>query len=206
MTRDESTWALLPAGARAALEEQWQGVRGGGLPCGAAVMDGSEVVAVGRNRAYDSATGTDPLERTRLAHAELNALARIDTDRDWSDLTLWSTQRPCAMCAAAIDFTGVGRVTYLAEDPSAAAQADRELTRLDAGVWSDVATVLFLVTGAEARGAGDANLSRARRSLPGVADVVGRLASTRALTTAARQGVPLDVAALALIIPLLEPR
>lgn len=101
-------WDALPAGARAALAEQWAGLAAGGLPCGASVVDAAgRVVAVGRNHAYDPAGALDtraryPLQRNRLAHAELNALALLDTATDHAALTLWTTQHPCAMCAAAL--------------------------------------------------------------------------------------------------------
>jgi tRNA(Arg) A34 adenosine deaminase TadA len=119
------SWTDLPLGARAALEEQWAGLAAGGLPCGSAIVDARGVVAVGRNRAYDAAGAIHtrmqhPLQHTRLAHAELNALAHVPTETDHASLTLWSTQHPCAMCAAAIAFVGICRVRYLADDPSGA--------------------------------------------------------------------------------------
>jgi hypothetical protein len=77
-----------------------------------------EVIAEGRNHAYDPPAGDDPLQGTPLAHAEMNALARIATKTDLSTCTLWSTHRPCIMCAAAAEFTGVGEVRFLAPDPS----------------------------------------------------------------------------------------
>jgi putative NADH-flavin reductase len=50
----------------------------GGLPVGAVVMgSGGEVVAEGRNRAYDPPGGDDRLQGSPIAHAEMNALARI---------------------------------------------------------------------------------------------------------------------------------
>lgn len=200
----EIPWTTLPLGAKAALEQQWMGVRDRALPCGAAVVEGDGVLAAGRNRAYDPATGNDPLERTRLAHAEFNALAGIETDRDWGALSLWSTQRPCAMCSAAIAFTGIGAVAYLAEDPSGAAQSDLAFEHVEAWPWSQVAEVLFLSTGAVLRGADDANLARARHRTPEIADVVERLAVTDRLGVAARQAKTIDEAAASLIVPLLE--
>ncbi|MFJ2576077.1 deaminase [Kitasatospora aureofaciens] len=75
------------------------------------------IVTQGRNRAYDPPGGPDPLQGTPPAHAELNALARARTGWDLATHTLWSSHRPCAMCAAAAAFTGVGTVRYLADDP-----------------------------------------------------------------------------------------
>ena len=81
------------------------------------------IIAAGRNHAYDPPTGTDTLENTPLAHAELNVLARIQTDRELTTDVLWSTQQPCSMCEAAIRFCGVGDVVHLAADPSFAGTA-----------------------------------------------------------------------------------
>ena len=120
----EQYWTELPAGARAAIEQQWAGLAAGGLPCGAAVVDAAgKVIAVGRNHAYDRAGGVEtrlryPLHHNRLAHAELNALAVIETETDHAALTLWTTQHPCLMCAAALRFVGIGKVSFVADDPS----------------------------------------------------------------------------------------
>ena len=120
----EQFWASLPAGARAAFEEQWAGVAAGGLPCGSCVIDATgNLVARGRNHVYDAAGAIETraryaLQQTRLAHAEMNALAGVPTAVDHAGLTLWTTQHPCSMCAAALQFIGVGRVCYVADDPS----------------------------------------------------------------------------------------
>ena len=58
----------------------------GGLAVGSVITDGDgRIVAEGRNRAYDPVTGTDPLEGTPLAHAEMNALA------GWRSIARWPT-------------------------------------------------------------------------------------------------------------------
>lgn len=112
-----------------------------GLAVGSVILAGEAIVAEGRNRAYDAATATDPLERTPIAHAEMNALARLGTDVDNGDLTLWTTQQPCPMCRAAIDFVGIPRVLAIATDPSA--PADRA-TEVLGDEWVVLATAMFL--------------------------------------------------------------
>ncbi|MER7750720.1 nucleoside deaminase [Kitasatospora sp. NPDC097643] len=121
-----AVWPTLAPAARRCLELAHQAWRAGGLPVGAVLTDADgAVVAEGRNRVYDAPGGTDPLQGTPLAHAELNALARARTPWDLATHTLWSSHRPCAMCTAAASFAGVGTVRYLAADPWAEAVGHR---------------------------------------------------------------------------------
>ena len=104
----DDVWDELAPAARRSFELAHLTLLAGGLAVGSVITDGDgRIVAEGRNRAYDPVTGTDPLEGTPLAHAEMNALARLATDCDPVDLTIWSTQQPCSMCAAAISFVGM---------------------------------------------------------------------------------------------------
>jgi tRNA(Arg) A34 adenosine deaminase TadA len=135
-------WQQAPVGVRRSLELAHQALRVGGLPVGAAILDDSaHVIAEGRNHCYDPQSSDDPLQGTPLAHAEMNALARIPTGTDLAVCTLWSTHRPCTMCIAACAFTGVGEVHFLAPDPSEADASDPE--DVD-DRWAVLANVLFL--------------------------------------------------------------
>jgi tRNA(Arg) A34 adenosine deaminase TadA len=150
---DNTSRHTLASGAWAALEGAFTALIAGGLPCGAALVDPTgTVIARGRNHAYDARTGDDIIEETPLAHAELNVLARVPTSRDLTHDTLWSTQQPCAMCAAAIAFCGVGHVRFLAADPAFIATDDVRGGALidptseypELTVWAIVANALFL--------------------------------------------------------------
>jgi tRNA(Arg) A34 adenosine deaminase TadA len=194
------SWAVLPLGAQVALEQQWAGVTTRALPCGSAVSDrDGAVIASGRNRAYDAPGGSGALQGTRIAHAEFNALAEVATDLDWQDLTLWTTQHPCAMCAAAASFTGIGRVVYVADDPSDTSPLhDRDATRgavpyepLGSREWWAVSSLLFLSTGAVLRGAADGNIRSATARMPGVAALALDLAANDHLGRLATVGYPL---------------
>ncbi len=132
------SWDALSPGARVAFERQWAGLAAGGLPCGSAIMDADLVVASGRNHAYDPAGELEsrlryPLQHNRLAHAELNALACLPTETDHATLTLWTTQHPCSMCAAAIAFVGIGEVWFIADDPSYSWSSNSYGIRVDRG-------------------------------------------------------------------------
>jgi tRNA(Arg) A34 adenosine deaminase TadA len=191
------SWQALPAGARAALEEQWAGLAAGALPCGSSIVDETgEVIARGRNHAYDPSTGTNALERTRIAHAEFNALAGVDTDLDWSALTLFTTQHPCAMCASAVRFTGLGRVVYVSDDPSddstpaliAATRGGVTYQRLGSIEWAIIATIMFLYVGVDLRGESDGNFRSAAAENPALGQLVLAEVASGELGRASREG------------------
>lgn len=210
------SWVALPTGARIALAEQWAGLAAGGLPCGSAIMESGELVASGRNHAYDPAGPVEsrlryPLQHNRLAHAELNALACVPTEADHALLTLWSTQHPCAMCAAAIAFAGIGQVRFIADDPSdesppAAILASRgnvSYRALGNPFWWTVSNLLFLYNSATQEVERARNIARNRYRLPELVNFTLDLSRHGALEEAARSGMPLP-AALALHQPALK--
>ena len=149
----ETELGALDTAAWVALEGAFEALVAGGLPCGSAISDQTgQIVAKGRNHAYDPVTGSDVLENTRLAHAELNALARVRTSRDLSGDTLWSTQQPCSMCTSAIEFCGIGETRYLAADPAFIATDDKRAGSINNPTtrsseltgWAILANTLFL--------------------------------------------------------------
>ncbi len=83
---------------------------GGNHPFGAVLVDGSgQVVAVARNSVV---TGRD-----HTGHAETNLVRQVGTlmaegGLDPATSTLYTSTEPCAMCAGAIYWSGVGRVVY----------------------------------------------------------------------------------------------
>ena len=88
----------------AALEEARTGAAEGGIPIGAALVDGSHLVATGRNRRLqDSAS---------IMHAEINCLYNASRKgvRSFRGMTMYSTLMPCHMCAGAIVQFGITRV------------------------------------------------------------------------------------------------
>jgi tRNA(Arg) A34 adenosine deaminase TadA len=201
----EQSWADLPSGARFAIEQQWAGVAAGGLPCGSAVVDANDhLIAAGRNHAYDPAGEIEtrlqrPLQHNRIAHAELNALAVISTETDLATLTLWTTQHPCLMCAAALQFVGIGKVGFIADDPSddspAKAILDRRgqipYERLASPLWWTICNLLFLYNSAVQRGENARNLKLNRIRYPELVGLTVALAESDRLGHAARSGARL---------------
>lgn len=158
----ETAWTALTPAVRRSLELAHETLIAGGLAVGSVITDASgTIVAEGRNRTYDPATGTARLERTPLAHAELNALAQLATDDETAALTIWSTQQPCAMCSAAIAFVGIPHVNVIATDPS---DPTRRIDETLDDVWVVLATSMFLI-GPLRIGGSDQSIVRANREL-----------------------------------------
>ena len=103
---------------RIALEAAQAAAAAGETPVGAVIVDPAtgEVVAVGANQPIGS---HDP-----TAHAEIVAIREAAKKRGnyrLTDLTLFVTLEPCAMCAGAISHARIGRVVFGAEDPKGGA-------------------------------------------------------------------------------------
>jgi tRNA(Arg) A34 adenosine deaminase TadA len=109
-------WRDLTEPWRASLELAWEAYRAGTIPVGSVVAaaDG-RIVARGRNRIFD-APGRG-LAGSRLAHAEVDALAQLPAAERYRDHVLYSTLEPCLLCTAATLLTTVGRIEYAASDP-----------------------------------------------------------------------------------------
>ncbi len=153
-------------------------------------------MAEGRNRAYDPGGGSDILKLTPIAHAEMNVLAAVPTERELSKSTLWSSQEPCSMCTAAAAFAGIGTVRYLAPDPwGVTAQHGRSRKGMDAMPlpeplriigpfedhhWVAAATVLFLVSIARSGGVEHPTIVRSFELDPSTTALVRRIIETGA--------------------------
>lgn len=98
MTDDHGRWL------EAATEEARAGAEEGGVPIGAALVAGNELLAVGRNRRVQWGSvirhgETDCLEQAGRRPASIYAQA-----------TMYTTLSPCDMCSGAILLYGIPRV------------------------------------------------------------------------------------------------
>jgi tRNA(adenine34) deaminase len=100
-----------------AVELAWESFCAGSLGVGAVMTRNDEIVATGRNRLAESDPGDDVLAGTSLAHAELNALARLRWGGHADGLQLWTTLQPRLQCLGAIRLSVVAEVHVLAPDP-----------------------------------------------------------------------------------------
>jgi tRNA(Arg) A34 adenosine deaminase TadA len=110
--------SVLPDPMLRAMELAWASFRAGSLGIGAVVTLDDSVVATGRNRLNEHDTGDDVLAGTSLAHAEMNALAKLKwRQHRGAELHLWTTLEPCLQCLGAIRLSEVTHVHVLAPDP-----------------------------------------------------------------------------------------
>jgi cytosine deaminase len=87
---------------RLAVREAATGFAEGGVPVGAVLAEGDEVLATGRNRRVQNG---DP-----IAHGEMDCLQRAGRQKSYRSLTLYTTLSPCMMCAGTIVQFGIPRV------------------------------------------------------------------------------------------------
>jgi tRNA(Arg) A34 adenosine deaminase TadA len=95
----------------------WEAYLAGTIPVGAVVVnEAGEVVSRGRNRIFDD-THDGRLVRTRLAHAELNALVPLTSEQTYEGFTLFTALEPCHLCLSAAISVRIGSLRYAATDP-----------------------------------------------------------------------------------------
>ena len=127
-------WRELESPWRAAFELAWEAYAADTIPVGAVITRGAEIVARGRNRVFDP--GRPPagqVGETRIAHAEMNALAQLGAEDRFSDAVLWSTLEPCPMCIGATWLATIGTVRYAGDDAYGGASRliEAQLERID---------------------------------------------------------------------------
>lgn len=103
---------------QAALEEAWDAYRAGTVPIGAVIADGDgQLVARGRNRILEDEYQRGQINSNQLAHAELNALLKINrSSHQTHACTIYTTIEPCPLCMGAIYMSGVRSIQYAARD------------------------------------------------------------------------------------------
>ncbi|HEV2370249.1 MAG TPA: deaminase [Acidimicrobiales bacterium] len=101
---------------RAAFDLAWEAYQAGSPPVGSVIVDSNgAVMATGRSRRSEASAPAGQIAGSRLAHAEVNALAQLPVDHDASEL--YVTLEPCLLCWAAISITHVPRVFFAGSDP-----------------------------------------------------------------------------------------
>ncbi|MEM8923837.1 MAG: nucleoside deaminase [Actinomycetota bacterium] len=111
------TWNALEGPWRTAFDQAWASFVDGNLGIGAVLVDPAtgEEVAAGHNRVHEASALPRTLSGNFMAHAEMNAFAAMDRFKA-SGLHLYTTLRPCLMCAATSIFLNVQHVRFAADD------------------------------------------------------------------------------------------
>lgn len=108
----------LPAPFHQAMVLAWDSFRHGSLGIGATVTVDGRTVSTGRNRLLEREPGDDVLAGTSLAHAEMNAIAKLGWRQyRGDDVHLWTTLEPCVQCLGAVRLSEINHVHVLAPDP-----------------------------------------------------------------------------------------
>jgi tRNA(Arg) A34 adenosine deaminase TadA len=107
-----AAWNELGGAWRRTFELAWEAHGRGTIPVGAVIAapDG-EVVAEGRNRIFEGRAPAGELAGTRLAHAEVNALAHLDLSRRTS--CAWRRNIPTTRSCPAVVSGSAGGASQL---------------------------------------------------------------------------------------------
>lgn len=101
-----------------ALRLAWEALRAETTPVGAVIVDGAgRVIGGGRGRRYETSGPAGQLAGSHIAHAEVNALAQLDSGLNWEHVTLLTTLEPCGMCHGAAIQSTVTRLYFAGRDP-----------------------------------------------------------------------------------------
>ena len=92
-----------------AFEQAQKSYDEGGLPIGAAMVEGGALIGVGHNRRVQDGDPT--------AHGEMDCFRRVGRRPDYRGVSLYTTLSPCMMCAGTVVQFGIGRVV-VGEDQS----------------------------------------------------------------------------------------
>ena len=89
---------------RVAIDEAEQGLREGGIPIGAVLVHGEEILGRGHNRRVQRGSA--------ILHAEMDALENAGRQpaHVYERCVMYTTLSPCAMCSGAILLYGIRRV------------------------------------------------------------------------------------------------
>ena len=92
------TWDALSSSWKMAFSLAWESLQAGSPPIGAVVVDRDQrIVSQGRSRRHEAVAPRGQLAGSRIAHAEINALAAVAIEAH--GLTLLTTLQSCLVRA-----------------------------------------------------------------------------------------------------------
>jgi creatinine deaminase len=87
---------------QAAIEEALKGLKDGGVPIGAVLVENGLIIGRGRNRRVQ--------QEDQLMHAEIDCLSDARLTGGYHNTILYSTLMPCYLCAGAVVQFGIKKV------------------------------------------------------------------------------------------------
>ncbi|MBO4877640.1 MAG: nucleoside deaminase [Ruminococcus sp.] len=107
-------WKDLTEEWKTAFGEAWEAFRAGNIPIGAAIYDeDGNLLIKDHNR-----TAETGIPNPGTAHAEANALRRLDTSLcNVRKAVLYTTMEPCPMCMGTAVMSNIRHLRYAARDP-----------------------------------------------------------------------------------------
>jgi tRNA(Arg) A34 adenosine deaminase TadA len=114
-------WVEFSTAWQGALEMAWEAYCDDCVPIGAVTTDeNGRLLSRGRNRIYSKRSPDGRRRGNTLAHAEVEALGKVDYDGfDPHTGRLYTTMEPCPMCMGAFYMSGFRTVYFAARDPYA---------------------------------------------------------------------------------------
>lgn len=119
-----------------ALEEARKGVASGGMPFGAVLVIGDQIVSRGHNRQIQ--------DGDFLAHAEMTCLGAFLKSHPGplkGDVVLAATEAPCPMCAGAAIVAGVSRIVIGETHHYSGAHDWLQTQKVELAVYQDPACI-----------------------------------------------------------------
>jgi tRNA(Arg) A34 adenosine deaminase TadA len=195
-----------------AMELAWESFRAGSLGIGAVITRDGDTFATGRNRLAESDPGEDVLAGSSLAHAELNALAKLRWGSPSDGLELWTSLQPCLQCLGAVRLSPVRKVHALAPDPLfRGVEGARDLNEFIGRQWPEIVELpvdewaaLSLLFQTHVTAFWQISIDGWNEALPSVAALAAALVASGELLELAAADVDLDHVADALWIRLSE--
>ena len=108
-------WGKMNEPWKICFEEAWIAYCNGSVPIGAVIISNEgEIIARGRNMIGEDIKDLRRLSRSKIAHAEMNAI--YSNEQGLKNATIYSTMEPCIMCFGAIVMNGIKEINYAARD------------------------------------------------------------------------------------------
>lgn len=111
-------WPEIPFVWQECFNEAWKSFQEGSRPIGALVTDEqNKIIARGKSAAFNTLTDS-VVSNNELAHAEINALMKLDNRIHpiRNTYTLYSTMEPCPLCFGAFYMSGIRKLEFAAKD------------------------------------------------------------------------------------------